>query len=311
MSAQPVCAPHRLLLIAPPLLEKDLAFDRARMLAKAKGSALHIVAFDYLEGLATAGLVNEQALHSLQTDYVERHHQWLQAQAQAMRLSDIEVTVEVQWVEDPLPEILAHVQEMPASLVIKAVQPVSLLKRTLFTPLDLHLARQCRVPMHFVASAEHAMPRRVMAAVDPFDASAEQQAFNEQIIYEALKLGMQCKAEVHLVYAYDLSSMAAADGGVARGALLSASVFTQQFYDAQVEAFNALADRNGFPVANRHMVLGSPGRALSDFARDQQMDVVVMGRVHRHGLLKLLGSTADHLLYTMPGSVLMLPFAAH
>ncbi|MEK1941933.1 MAG: universal stress protein [Pseudomonas sp.] len=311
MSAQHVTTPHRLLLIAPPVLEKNLAFDRAMLLAKAKGAALHIVAFDYLEGLATAGLVNEQALQMLQTEYVERHRRWLQAQAATMRQLGVEVTVEVQWVKDPLPEILAHVEEMPAALLIKAVDHVSMLKRAFFTPLDLHLARQCQTPVHFVVSADHPLPRRIMAAVDPFDASCDQQEFNEQIIYEALKLGMQCKADVHLVYAYDLSALAGTDSGFASSALLSASVYTQQFYEAQLEALNTLAERNGIPLANRHMVLGSPGRALSAFAEEQQIDVIVMGRIHRHGLLKLLGSTADHLLYSMPSSVLMLPFVAH
>jgi len=308
MSTQLNSPTPRLLLLAPPVLEQDLAFDRAMFLARAKGAPLHIVAFDYLEGLATAGLVNERALRLLQTDYVERHRYWLEGKAETMRKLGVKVTTEVQWVKDPLPEILAHVREMPVSLLIKAVQPMSLLERALFSALDLHLARQCSVPMHFVVSAEHPMPRRIMAAVDPFDVSSDQQVLNEQIIYEALKLGVQCKAQVELVYAYDLSSMAAADHGFATPGVLSASVLTQHFFDAQQEAFMALAERNGIAAQHCHMVLGSPGHALTEFAIAQQIDVIVMGRTHRHGLQKLLGSTADHVLYHMPSSVLMLPF---
>lgn len=51
----------RFMLIVSPLMEHSPAFDRAAALAKAEGAALHIVAFDYLEGLATASLVNDQA----------------------------------------------------------------------------------------------------------------------------------------------------------------------------------------------------------------------------------------------------------
>ena len=51
--------PQRLLLIASPLMRRTPVYDRAAALAKAKGRALHIVAFDYVEGLATPGLVNE------------------------------------------------------------------------------------------------------------------------------------------------------------------------------------------------------------------------------------------------------------
>ena len=71
----------RLMLVVSPLMEHSPAFDRAAALAKAEGAALHIVAFDYLEGLATAGLVNEQALEQMRLGYIERHRQWLEEQA--------------------------------------------------------------------------------------------------------------------------------------------------------------------------------------------------------------------------------------
>lgn len=45
----------RFMLVVPPLMENSPAFDRAAALAKAADAALHIVAFDYLEGLATGG----------------------------------------------------------------------------------------------------------------------------------------------------------------------------------------------------------------------------------------------------------------
>ena len=55
----------RFMLVVSPLMENSPAFDRAAALAKASGAALHIVAFDYLEGLATAGMVNGQALEQM------------------------------------------------------------------------------------------------------------------------------------------------------------------------------------------------------------------------------------------------------
>ena len=77
--------PQRLLLIASPLMRRTPVYDRAAALAKAKGMALHIVAFDYLEGLATAGLVNDQALAVMREGYVRQHREWLESQALSMR----------------------------------------------------------------------------------------------------------------------------------------------------------------------------------------------------------------------------------
>ena len=60
----------RLMLIASPIMHRTPAFDRAGALAKAMDAPLHIVAFDYVDGLATAGLVNEKALAEMREGYV-------------------------------------------------------------------------------------------------------------------------------------------------------------------------------------------------------------------------------------------------
>ncbi len=65
-----------------------------------------------------------------------------------------------------------------------------------------------------------------------------------------------------------------------------------------------MASRYGVPSDRRHFILGPPVSALSDFANEQQVDVIVMGRVQYHGLEKLLGSTTEHILYQVPCSVL-------
>ncbi len=158
----------RFMLVASPLMEHSPAFDRAAALAKAEDAALHIVAFDYLEGLATASLVNEKALEQMRLGYVDRHRQWLEEQARPLRKIGVKVTTEVTWVERPLEEILIHLKEQPMDVLIKALEPHSMLSRLMFTPLDVHLLRECPVPLHFVSHAVHALPRRIVAAVDPF-----------------------------------------------------------------------------------------------------------------------------------------------
>ena len=87
MSDQP-----RPMLVAAPLTQSTPAFDRPAALAHASNAALHIVAFDYLEGLATAGMVNEQALEQMRLGYVERHRQWLEDQARPLRKIGVHVT---------------------------------------------------------------------------------------------------------------------------------------------------------------------------------------------------------------------------
>lgn len=293
----------RLMLVASSLMEHSPAFDRAAALAKSQGAALHIVAFDYLDGLATAGLVNEQALEQMRLGYVERHRDWLEEQARPLRKLGIEVTTEVTWVERPLQEILIHLKETPMDALIKTVDPESWISRLMFTPLDVHLLRECEVPLHFVNKVVHARPRKILAAIDPFHRDGRYKGLNDRILGEANKLAASCDAELEVIYAYDLSSITAAEYGFGNGSTFFSSALAQQLYESQGAAFEALAERNGIAPEQRRMIMGDPAKVLVSYAASHDIDVIVMGRVHYGGLDKLIGSTVESLLYKMPCSL--------
>ncbi|WP_367253446.1 universal stress protein [Pseudomonas sp. stari2] len=293
----------RFMLVVSPLMENSPAFDRAAALAKAADAALHIVAFDYLEGLATAGLVNEQALEQMRVGYVERHRQWLEDQARPLRKLGVHVTTEVVWVANPLKEILIHLKEQPMAAMIKALEHESALSRLMFTPLDVHLLRECPVPLHFVSHVLHALPRRIVAAVDPFHRDGRYAGLNDRILREAAKLASICNAQLDVIYAHDLSSIGAAEFGFDNASAFFSSNAAKKLFDAQGEAFRDLAERNDIPAENQHMILGDPAKVLSSYADAYDVDLIVMGRVAHRGIGRLVGSTVEHLLYKMPCSV--------
>jgi universal stress protein E len=293
----------RLMLVVSPLMESSPAFDRAAALAKASGAALHIVAFDYLEGLANAGMANEQAREQMRLGYVERHRQWLEDQARPLRKIGVPVTTEVVWVERPLQEILIHLREQPMTALIKALEHESTLSRLMFTPLDMHLLRECPVPLHFVSHVRHALPRRIVAAVDPFHRDGQYEGFNDRILREAAKLASTCNAELDVIYAHDLSSITATEFGFDNAAMFFSSSKAKELYDAQGDAFRELAERNGIPPERQHMIMGNPAKVLSSYADAYDIDMIVMGRVGHRGIGRLVGSTVEHLLYKMPCSI--------
>ena len=293
----------RFMLVVSPLMENSPAFDRAAALAKASGAALHIVAFDYLEGLATAGLVNGQALEQMRLGYVERHRQWLEDQARPLRKIGVHVTTEVVWVERPLQEILIHLKEQPMAVLIKALEHESLLSRLMFTPLDIHLLRECPVPLHFVSHSHNTLPRKIVAAVDPFHSDEQYEGFNDRILREASKLASTCNAELDVIYAHDLSGISADEFGFSNGSAFFSSAKAKVLFDAQADAFRDLAERNGIAPERQHMIMGNPAKVLSSYADAYNIDVIVMGRVGHRGMGRLIGSTVEHLLYKMPCSV--------
>lgn len=297
-------AASRLLLVVPPLMHKTPAFERAGVLARAMGAQLHVVAFDYLDALATAGLVNEALRSMLRHDYVKHHQAWLEEQVSGLRNLGSTVTTEVMWADQPMVQIMAHVNEAGANLVIKDIEHDSLLRRSMFTPLDLRLLHACRAPLHFVASGGHAQPRRIVAAVDLQTPEGDQYpGFNDQLIYAALKLGVQCRAQVDLVYAYDLSAIDALQLGDAWATAAWAGQLPATRFDQQQQAFNQLAERNGIALEQCHFLLGSPPKVLARFASEHDIDVVFLGRKHSRRPRHFLGSTTERLLYRLSGSL--------
>src|SRR3990167_2208736 len=288
---------QRLLLIINPALRHSPAIKHAAALARASGASLHIAAF--IPSFKLLSLLEEGDREQARQRYLQDHRDWLQVQAETLRCEGIDATTEVAWAEDMKQDILDHVSEMQPDLLIKEVQHESALKRAFFTTLDWHLLRHCPIPVYLVGGGGHALPRKVVAAVDASDTAPADSELNERIIQQATNLALQCDAELHLLYACDLSGVYLADMGG-----LALPDITKELRTTEEQSFSKLAGRYGVPSDRRHFVLGHPVAALSDFANEQQVDVIVMGRVQYHGLEKLLGSTTEHILYQVPCSVL-------
>jgi len=92
---------QRLLLIAPLAMTHTPAFDRAAALARVMQLPVHIVALDYSQALAVAGLFVPEQFAGPHDGYLQAHRQWLADQAALMSKHGVEVTSEVVWVQHP------------------------------------------------------------------------------------------------------------------------------------------------------------------------------------------------------------------
>jgi universal stress protein E len=293
---------QRLLLIAPSAMTRTPAFDRAAALALAMQLPLHIVAFDYSQALAVAGLFAPEQFSRARDGYLQTHRQWLVDQAGLMSKQGVEVASEVVWVQHPYEEILNFINEMPLTLIIKDAEEESAFKRVFFTPLDWQLLRDCPVPVHLVTTALNARPRNVLAIIDVLRDEDQDPVFNDQIINAAAKLAAVCDASLELLHVYDWTAIYVQDMGI--GALPLASGIHEMLGAAQHEAFAAIAERHGVSPQRRHFIVGAPVPSICEFVSDHRTDVIVMGTVQHKGLSKLLGTTAEQLLHRAPCSVL-------
>lgn len=291
---------QRLFLIADPSMRHSAALQRAGALAEATGAALHVTAF--VEPFATLPLLDKSIQEQTRERYLQEHRDWLADEAALLQAKGVKVTCEALWTNQTRQEILAHVAELKPDMLIKDLQHEPLLKRAFITPLDWHLLRECPVPVHLVSQALNPLPRRVLAAVDPAHPETRISGLNQAILKAANGLALQCNAELHLLHTYDLTPAYLSNAGA--GTVSWNGDFVEELRQSLEQAFSALADDFGVPAERRHFVLGLPVSTIADFAEQNQMDVIVMGRVQRKGLSKLIGSSTEHLLNQGPSSVL-------
>jgi len=290
---------QRLLLIINPALRQSQTINHAAALAKASGASLHICAL--IPSWKLLSLLEEGDREKARADYLQDHRDWLKYQASHLHDKGIEVTTEANWADDMQQDILDHIAEMQPDLLIKQVQRESGLKRAFFTPLDWRLLRHCPIPVYLLGEVAPALPRKVVAAVDVSKNLARDNELNERIIQQACSLAIQCQAELHLIYACDISTLYLGDMG---GGGLVLSDLARHLRKGHEQSFIDIADRYGVPSERRHFIEGHPVAVLSTFADEQSMDVIVMGRVQAHGLEKLLGSTTEHILFQLSSSLL-------
>jgi universal stress protein E len=291
---------ERLLLVADQTLHQSAAMLRAIALAKASGAALDVRAF--VSPVPITHLWEEKIDDVDAQRYQRRYRRWVADELEQLSNQGLDGTVDVVFSSHPLLDILKTVHVLKPDLLIKDVRLEPALKRVFITPLDCHLLRECPIPVHLVNQIRYALPHRIVAAVDPFDPDTQINGLNDVIIRSANTLALQCDVPLHLLCAYDLSAAFNGDAPMINGGWNEdlANELRQTLH----QAFVALADRHGVPPERRHFVMGHPVQVINEFVEQYLADVVVMGTVHRVGIERVIGSTTERALYSVPGSIL-------
>lgn len=294
-----------LLLIASPRQERTPAFERAIALAKASGAGLRIVAVDYVNTLEIMRFFNPDVLSTLRDGYLHAHRRWLEAQIEQERDAGLDVCMQLMWSGDAYHDLHDYVRAIAPVMVIKDIHHEPSLKRLFSTPLDWHLLRQCVCPIQFVTGSTHPLPRKILAAVNLYRSNDAELRLNDTLLNTASRLAQQCQATLHVVYVYDWAAIYAS-GASAFGAQPVESGFQEALSDAHEEAFALLCTQHGIAGNHQHFLTGTPRTTLEAFARQNDIDLLVMGTLPIHGVQKVMGDTAENLLMHAPCSVLVI-----
>jgi len=294
-----------ILVIVDPTAQEHPAVEKAARIAEKYRSRLELYVCDTKEAHAL-----RYAAHLQQGsgDFISHVRALLEDIAQPLRTRGIDTCIEVER-GDPLHTmLLARTRRTSADLVVKETHHHSLAKRTFITNTDWHLIRGCPVPLLLTKSRPWSAAPVLAAALDPGHVNDKPALLDNRILDWSRSLRDQLGGTLHAIHAF-LPLILTADG--AGGILPMMSSITPQVIETErvqsVAQLESLVAPYAIDSKHVHVRLGVASDVLPRFAEEIGADVMVMGAISRSGLQRIfIGSTAERVLESLPGDVLVI-----
>jgi universal stress protein E len=195
-------------------------------------------------------------------------------------------------------------------LVIKDAGHPSLLRRLVLLPFEWSLLRQCPVPVWLAGSQEqNALPRRIVAAVDPVQPEHGAGRLNEALLETARTLAREGKGHVRVFSAFAGLPEGIDPMGMSLG--LSAGDLYEQMRGDHRSALATLLREHRFTSDDATVLYGPPVTTLLEAIDDYRPELLLVGTLQRHGIDRLfMGSTVERLIGEASCDVLTVPAVA-
>nr|WP_180204926.1 universal stress protein [Pseudomonas sp. SbOxS1]NYU04920.1 universal stress protein [Pseudomonas sp. SbOxS1] len=254
----------------------DLTLNRAKMIASATQSHLHLLACD-------KGNQHSSCLNDIQGTLVQEGYS---------------VSTEQAWHGSSHKTIIAAQQAQDCGLVIKQHLPDNPLMKALLTPEDWKLLRYCPSPVLIVKSARPWTGGAILAAIDAGSSDMEHRVLHSGIVSHGYDIATLAGGTLHMLSAHPYPMLSAADSVFQLKESIQA-LYRELCKTFQAE-FNVSDDR-------LHIEEGPADVLIPYIAHKLEAVLTVIGSVARTGLSgALIGNTAEMILDTLDSDVLVL-----
>ena len=209
-------------------------------------------------------------------------------------------------------EVSRLVEEKEIDLVIAATRGRSGLKRLILGSVTERLMRVLTCPLLVVHSPEHKFvdPVNQKIRLKKILVGCDFSPDSDQAFQHALSLAQEFEADLHLAHVIEPS---ASSELLKPDKQLSAEI-EQKLSQRLTDKLMAMVpqDARNWCTPETRILKGPPYEALGEYARANEMDMIVLG-IRGHGLVKtlLLGSTTDRVARQAPCPVLSVSSKTH
>ena len=206
----------------------------------------------------------------------------------------------------PFIEIVRKVLSGEHDLVIMAADSLQGVRLISLGATSMHLMRKCPCPVWVIKSSRNQRFKNVLAAIDASDTDPQAVALNKKILQLSSSIARQEQCNFHVSYAWRFSGNDAENVKSEMSDSQMDDIYKRNYRDSKALVFNALKDIElGDVEPTIHLPDGDPATVIPTVAKENDIDLVVMGTVSRSGISGLLmGNTAELVLRQVDCSVL-------
>ena len=279
------------------------ALEQAIALGRSNDAALTLVAVH--EGLPSwTRAILPSKVRDLEDVALREARDALDKLAAPLRTEGLSVRTDV-LVGQPFIELIREVQAEARDLVLKDLKIDTATKKPGIGSTDMHLLRKCPCPVWLVKPSPSKRLERILAAVDPVPGDDEaRNALNTTILELATSLAIREQSKLYVVRAYE-----------SIGEAFLATQLESRAYAEYMQRIQMVRLKNDRQFIGRfekrvdemdvQYVPGEPGTVIPQVAKDEKVDLIVMGTLARTGIPGLLmGRTAETVLTQISCSVL-------
>ncbi len=201
-------------------------------------------------------------------------------------------------------EIIREVIAYKRDLVMMTTEGKGGLKERLFGSTSLHLMRKCPCPVWVMKPTRGKRFPRILAAVDADPTDEAGESLNATILQLASSLASQDKAELHVIHAWTLlyENLMRGHGGFTESEILDCGKGEERRHR---NALDSLLAKYTDRTPTVHLIEGDADVVIPQFAKTENVDLLVMGTVCRTGIPGVfIGNTAEKILDEVDCSVL-------
>ncbi|HMA11881.1 MAG TPA: universal stress protein [Steroidobacteraceae bacterium] len=298
--------PRRILVaIKSPGSRAQPALRKAAQLASALGARLelfHAISEPvYLDAFLLEGLTLEQT----QKQWRDRLLKKLGKHAAELRASGLTVDVSCEWDFPAYEAVIRRASRTDADLIVAERHATRHMLPWLLRFNDWELLRRSPVPVLLVKRAQPWNKPGVLAAIDPLHSFAKPAKLDGDIMEAAQMAAGALGGKLHVAHAFP-GAMLPAERLSPVSAELAVTLERQATREAR-KAFAAAVEQAGLAGARKHFVPGHAVDVIPKLAKQQHVQLVVMGAISRSGLKRLvIGNIAEQVLDALPCDVLVM-----